>query len=119
MTITPTVWRSPFRVNVTDQPEPGNAHATATDKQSYSKVVALTGGRFLVAWEDSSAKFAGGLEPRDIVGRIYDAFGNPLSSDISLSGAYADLDQKFARCGRHPERRFHRRLSNFGRDRLP
>ena len=95
MTITPTVWRSPFRVNVTDQPEPGNAHATATDKQSYSKVVALTGGRFLVAWEDSSTKFAGGLEPRDIVGRIYDAFGNPLSSDISLSGAYADLDQKF------------------------
>src|SRR5262245_1659403 len=93
-TTTPTVWKSLYRVNTTDQPDPVNGHVTATDEQSASKVVALTGGRYLVTWEDWSTQFSGGLEPRDVVGQIYDAFGNKIGGEIALSGWYGDLDQK-------------------------
>ena len=93
MTTTPTVWKDLSQVNTTDEPEPF-AHVDTTNEQSFSKVVALADGGYLIAWEDWSGKHAAGLEPRDVVGQIYDAFGNPIGGEIALSSVYLDYDQK-------------------------
>ncbi|MDX2156530.1 MAG: calcium-binding protein [Hyphomicrobiaceae bacterium] len=93
MSIVPTVWKALFKVNTTDVPGAG-AHATATNEQSNSTVVALTDGGFVAAWEDWSTLFAGGLEPRDVVAQRYDYLGNKAGGEIGVSSLYQDLDQQ-------------------------
>jgi Ca2+-binding RTX toxin-like protein len=93
MSIVPTVWKPFAKVNTSDAP-PMGSHVSSTNEQSVSKVVALEGGGYLVAWEDSSGTWAAGLEPRDIAGQIYDALGNKVGAEFGLSTFYADFDQK-------------------------
>lgn len=101
MSTTPSVWKGLFKANTTDAPPTGmNGDPApgigANNTQSNSKVIALTGGGFVVVWEDSSTWFASGLEPRDIVGQRYDASGNKVGVEFNASGTYLDLDQKMA-----------------------
>jgi hypothetical protein len=69
MTTTPTRWKAQSQVNTTDG---GFA-------QFEGEVAASADGGYFVVWTDSSA---GNL---DIVGRPYDAAGNPLGGEFGIS----------------------------------
>ncbi len=93
MTITPTIWTALFQGNLSDTP-PAGANLFTTTEQSRSLVLGLSGGGFLLAYEDWSGNFAFGFEPRDIVGRYFDVEGNPIGDEFNISAIYNDFDQQ-------------------------
>ena len=90
MTTTPTLWRPITQANANDDPGTFNAN----NGQFGSTLIALTGNRYFMAWEDDTSVYSTGLEPSDIAGRIFDAQGNPLGSEHSYSFIYQDLSQQ-------------------------
>ena len=52
-TTTPMLWRAAGQANTSDA---AGANAAATDEQSRPVVTKLTGGRYLLAWEDHSTQ---------------------------------------------------------------
>ena len=87
-TTTPTIWLAPFKINSTDA-GPGG------DDQTAPQVIALTGGRFFVAWSDNGN--ATGLGAPDIYGRFVDpagAFnGGPLGGSDFILNSFQDFTQ--------------------------
>ncbi|HTO34071.1 MAG TPA: calcium-binding protein [Pararhizobium sp.] len=86
MTTTPTLWKSGFQVNTTDDGVYG-------ETQNGSKVVALANGRFLVVWVDDSGGLFGfpGLE---VLGQVYDAQGRPVGNEFTAGFIYNDDNQQ-------------------------
>ncbi|MCB1492329.1 MAG: hypothetical protein KDJ77_11130 [Rhodobiaceae bacterium] len=78
MTTTPTVWLNTFRANLV----PGGS-------QGDPVVVGLSNSNFLVVWTDYNDTVAPGLSS-DIVGVIYDAFGNAVSGSLYLNDGFAN-----------------------------
>ena len=85
---TPTLWLAPHKINTTDSSPDG-------DDQTHSQVIALTGGRFFVAWMDTT-NFST-LGAPDIFGRFGTNFGNfyspvPGGGDYYLN-SFQDFEQ--------------------------
>jgi len=81
MLVQPTEWLNEFLANVTDQGLSGG------NDQSQSRVVQLQNGNILVAWASNAnpPAGAGSVPGTDIVGRIFDPAGNPVSLEIQLN----------------------------------
>ena len=84
MTDTPTLWLADEQVNEIDD-------SNGASGQTAPRVVALTGGRYLVVWEDDTNQT--GLGARDVRGRIFDVEGNPLGAEMQFNLMYLDGDQ--------------------------
>ena len=87
-TTTPTTWLAPFKINSTDTGPDDN-------DQSMPQVIALTGGRFFVAWSDNTNIV--GIGAPDIYGRFVGpagAFtGGPLGGNDFLLNGFIDFQQ--------------------------
>ena len=107
MTTTPTLWLAPILVNSTDAGPDDN-------DQTNSQVIALSNGRFFVAFNDNGN--AVGLGAPDIYGRFIDAEGNfvggPLAGNDFLLNGFIDFCPGSAGYRPRPEWRLHSRLSD-------
>ncbi len=74
MPATPVAWSQDLIVN-----------PRRTGLQHESVVTQLTNGNILVAWMDQNDSGAGSPDLSDIIGRLFDAVGNPLSGDFRLN----------------------------------
>src|SRR4051812_35631253 len=81
MTTTPIVWKPTFLPN----PNPaGNQIAPQT--------IALPNGNFLAVWQDDSD--VNGPSPFiDVVGRIFDALGNPIGAPFQVNATIFNSDE--------------------------
>lgn len=70
------VWKDTFRAN-----------QRTADYQFTPDIVGLSNGNFLVVWEDQNDTTAGGAG-YDIVGQIYNAFGQKIGGTIFLNETY-------------------------------
>jgi RTX calcium-binding nonapeptide repeat (4 copies) len=75
MPLTPTPWDNLFDVN---------SYTTGT--QNRSRIVALANGNILVVWNDlDNGGTVNNPAGTDIIGRIFDPFGNPVTAEFRLN----------------------------------
>ncbi len=84
---TPSVWQSAFDVNV---------GAGTTGAQTNPKIIGLSNGNILVAWEADGAGTTGSGNNADIIGKIYDAQGFLVRNEFQINVARnADNERDF------------------------
>ena len=88
---TPELWR--------DLGQNNTAEGTPTiffGDQNEPKVIHLSNGNILVAWVSNQTTGAGSPNGTDIIGRIYDPLGNPITGEIRLNTSIqADNERDF------------------------
>jgi len=83
----PVQWLSEFQANIGD---------AAVGGQLLPKIIGLSNGNILVAWEETSTGTIGGTGDADVIGQFYDATGVALGAAFRLnSGRFTDNEQDF------------------------
>ncbi len=85
MTTTPTLWKDLGKINTGDVGPTG-------DFQFDPVVTGLANGNFLIAYTDDSNS-VGSANGTDIMGRLYDPEGNPLTASFQLN-SFAAIDDE-------------------------
>lgn len=78
MASTPTTWLDDFIVNTTTD---GN--------QAGATVTSLTNGNVLVTWSTNNDTGVGSPNSTDIIGQMFDAFGNPIDDEFRLNTSFS------------------------------
>lgn len=79
---TPVVWKNTIPVNT-----------VTTGAQYDTKVVTLSNGNILLAWTSTADTGAGSAIGQDIIGQIYDPFGNPVGGEFRLNSNFFSDDE--------------------------
>jgi len=77
MPSTPAVWLTTFTANT-----------TTDDSQYEPQIVQLSDGNVLIAWTSDNDTGAGDAPGTDIIGQLFDPFGNKIGSETTLNFNY-------------------------------
>ncbi|MGJ8609463.1 MAG: hypothetical protein ACSHWY_00115 [Octadecabacter sp.] len=84
MPLTPETWLAEFTANT-----------TTTSTQYEPRITQLSNGNVLIAWTSTATTGAASAAGTDIIGQLYDAFGNAIGSETVLNGFQVDDERDF------------------------
>jgi len=84
MPLTPETWLTEFTAN-----------STTTSTQNEPRITQLSNGNVLIAWTSYNDTGAGSPAGSDIIGQLYDAFGNAIGGETRLNGFQLDDERDF------------------------
>ncbi|SHJ32876.1 hypothetical protein SAMN04488012_107154 [Palleronia salina] len=83
MPSTPAVWLTTFTANT-----------TTDDSQYEPQIVQLSDGNVLIAWTSDNATGEGAEPGTDIIGQLFDPFGNTIGGETRLNHYYSAHNER-------------------------